>query len=573
MHRRVCWKDRLHVLVVASLISLVGCGPSATVSEEAPSDVELAVTVPAGGSDPGTLPDEETMHPPDILLDADEELRMTLGATSGNIAPVPDDDSDRPVLDDGTVHIDEGNAAVGPEDWRKWPKPDLVLAITGQQHGYIEPCGCTGLANQKGGMMRRYTLFEQVRGMGWEVLPLDAGNQVRRTGRQAAIKLQTAVKGMEEMDYKAIGFGPDDLKLGASELLSLAADDGAGTNPFTTANVEILAPDLVIPFKKLEAGGHVVGVTTVLDRATLGETAVDDDIVIGDAKERAAAVLEKMKEAGCKYNVLLYFGSMEGARELAKSVPGFDLIVAGATFGEPKYKPEVVEGTNTKIVMTGDKGMFVGLVGLYEGQEIKYAKVPLDDSYEDARPMLDLMAGYQNQLKQLGLDGLEVKPVDHTSGVKFVGSQKCGECHTTAYGIWENSAHFEATADIVEPGERSEIPRHYDPECLSCHVTGWNPQEYYPYTSGYLSLEKTPLMTGNGCENCHGPGGAHVAAEEGSGDLSDAEIAAIRDTVKLSLDRARQKCLECHDLDNSPDFHHEGAFEDYWAEVEHYGVD
>jgi len=31
--------------------------------------------------------------------------------------------------------------------------------------------------------------------------------------------------------------------------------------------------------------------------------------------------------------------------------------------------------------------------------------------------------------------------------------------------------------------------------------------------------------------------------------------------------------LECHDIDNSPDFHKEGAFDDYWAEVEHHGLD
>ncbi|MEM6981150.1 MAG: hypothetical protein AAF539_15930 [Planctomycetota bacterium] len=43
--------------------------------------------------------------------------------------------------------------------------------------------------------------------------------------------------------------------------------------------------------------------------------------------------------------------------------------------------------------------------------------------------------------------------------------------------------------------------------------------------------------------------------------------------MQLPLDQARETCMKCHDLDNSPDFHEEGAFEDYWAAVEHYGVD
>ncbi|MFN9938924.1 MAG: hypothetical protein ACK56I_05570, partial [bacterium] len=66
-----------------------------------------------------------------------------------------------------------------------WPKPWAALFLTGQQNGYIEPCGCTGLDNQKGGLNRRDTLLQDIRARGWETIPLDTGNQVRRSGRQA----------------------------------------------------------------------------------------------------------------------------------------------------------------------------------------------------------------------------------------------------------------------------------------------------------------------------------------------------------------------------------------------------
>jgi hypothetical protein len=29
--------------------------------------------------------------------------------------------------------------------------------------------------------------------------------------------------------------------------------------------------------------------------------------------------------------------------------------------------------------------------------------------------------------------------------------------------------------------------------------------------------------------------------------------------------------MECHDLDNSPEFHKPGAFEKYWKQIEHKG--
>jgi hypothetical protein len=69
-------------------------------------------------------------------------------------------------------------------------------------------------------------------------------------------------------------------------------------------------------------------------------------------------------------------------------------------------------------------------------------------------------------------------------GHQFVGSAVCGECHTKAHAIWEKTPHQHATESIVHPKERSEIPRHFDPECLSCHVTGWEPQKYVPFAGG-----------------------------------------------------------------------------------------
>ena len=128
-------------------------------------------------------------------------------------------------------------------------------------------------------------------------------------------------------------------------------------------------------------------------------------------------------------------------------------------------------------------------------------------------------------------------------------------------------------ASVSNPGERSDISRHFDPECLSCHVTGWNPQNYYPYASGYLELQASAHLHGNGCENCHGPGSAHVAAEAEDSGVSQERRDELRLAMQLPLEKARETCMQCHDLDNSPDFHEEGAFEEYWAEVEHYGVD
>ena len=216
--------------------------------------------------------------------------------------------------------------------------------------------------------------------------------------------------------------------------------------------------------------------------------------------------------------------------------------------------------------------MYAGVVGVFENSRrpVVYERVPLDARFKDSNPVMEIFADYQKQLEIEGLDGLGVGSVRHPSGYTYVGSEKCGDCHTQAMAKFVTTPHSHATQSLVKPpNERGKIPRHFDPECLSCHVTGWNPQEYFPYESGYLNLSMVKLHA-VGCENCHGPGSAHVAAEEGDVDVTDSQMEKLQEEMRLSLEKAREShCLQCHDIDNSPEF----EFDSYWKKIEHVGMD
>ena len=84
-----------------------------------------------------------------------------------------------------------------------------------------------------------------------------------------------------------------------------------------------------------------------------------------------------------------------------------------------------------------------------------------------------------------------------------------------------------------------------------------------------MGLAQSAHLVGNGCENCHGPGKLHVDAENGESELSEEAIRNLRKNMRLGLIDAEQKCMECHDLDNSPDFHKPGAFAEYWKKIAH----
>ena len=98
--------------------------------------------------------------------------------------------------------------AVNGEIFVDWPKPDVVLVFSGEQNGYLEPCGCAGLENQKGGLKRRFTFLKQLREKGWNVVAMDLGGQETRSGVQAIRKVDFTYAALVKMGYAVVGFGP-----------------------------------------------------------------------------------------------------------------------------------------------------------------------------------------------------------------------------------------------------------------------------------------------------------------------------------------------------------------------------
>jgi Cytochrome c554 and c-prime len=98
---------------------------------------------------------------------------------------------------------------------------------------------------------------------------------------------------------------------------------------------------------------------------------------------------------------------------------------------------------------------------------------------------------------------------------------------------------------INSPGFGKGLPifdRPASPRCLECHVTYMEALSPDPAENRY---DKDSLVTGIGCEVCHGPGGRHVALHRGGGSSSsDAE--AILNPAHFSRDRQVDMCALCH---------------------------
>ncbi|MEM9411985.1 MAG: multiheme c-type cytochrome [Planctomycetota bacterium] len=470
---------------------------------------------------------------------------------------------------------------------KEMEKPQFALFITGRQFGYIEPCGCTGLFNQKGGLMRRHRVLQLLQKRGWDIIPIDAGNQIRRFGQQPVIKLQHTLNGLTKvMNYAAIGFGPNDLKTPTIDLLQTVSNVADESGPFVSANVDLMGAGLQKQFMLIEKGGKKIGITHVLDNEIIESLKSNDELILKPMEDALNEVIPQL--ANCDLKVLmLRTEKLEIAESVANKFPHFDTLIHTTSAGEPEKLPVKIQVGNhtTSMLQVGTKGMYVGLAGFYDQggkMKMKYERIPLDGRFTDSKSMERVFESYQNELKVLYTSGrlTDIKPRKHPSGFKFVGSQVCFDCHADEFEIWEDGTegdggpHFIATDDIVKPpNHRGNIARHFDPECISCHATGWHPQDMYPYETGFLNLKKDADLHGNGCENCHGPGSEHVRVEqanENGNGIDENRMEQLRLAMRLTLEEAKNEhCGQCHDADNSPDFLKEGAFDEYWEKIEH----
>ena len=445
-----------------------------------------------------------------------------------------------------------------------WPKPQVVIVATGMQMGYIEPCGCSGKENQSGGLSRRHSFLKKLAADGWTVVPLDVGGQVRRFGTQSEYKFQRTADALKTMHYRGIASGDRRSAAAGASAGCAARRQHRGLRLGQCGACSASSRSSSRDFRSSARAKLKLGVT-----AMLGESAQrainNDDIKFKPADEALKEVLPELKKAGCDRLILLAHATQRESVELAKKFPEFDFVITSGGAPEPPREPEIVEGTKTRLDRSRTEGRIRQrdwIVRRSKAADPRFRMVPLELRLGESDEMQQLMATYQDQLQQQGLDGLGIKPAPHPSGRQFVGSKTCGDCHTKAYAVWIKTPHAKSLDTLAN----LKPARQFDPECLSCHVTGWEPQKFYPFQGGYLSLDKTPLLAHNGCENCHGPGSAHVAAENGS--ASDARQGMSLQKSMRAVESA-ETCIQCHDADNSLKF----DFKTYWPKVEHKGKD
>jgi Cytochrome c554 and c-prime len=474
-----------------------------------------------------------------------------------------------------------------------WERPDVVLVLSGEQHGYLQPCGCT--SPQYGGLTRRFNLMHALRQRGWHIVAADLGDINQMTGPQAILKYTYAMKALDLMSYTAVNFGEYECSMPLTEALA----NYSLNNPTPrVVNANLLDRQLGGRFNGTvldwaladKPPGPKVGIFA-LTGPSVEQKVLNRDPAVrfgNDAQKIVLDCLRELKRNKAELSVLLYQGSLKEAMACANfcasalkqhnDLMALDVILCVSSASEPPAVPTMVG--DTMIVEVGHKGRYVGVVGVFRRNkgpapfELKYQLVSIEPKFstpqgqEKGHKLMALMEEYTAELKRddyLAKFKQVPHPVQVTSpNATYAGSVACVNCHAAAFKIWKGSKHAQAYQTLVDA--KNPSLRQYDGECVVCHTVGFG------YKTGFENSSKTASLTDVGCESCHGPASEHVSRPNNKQFQKEINpfkwhgegkpTAAQEHARLLKVDKA---CQTCHNLDNDNDF----QFNLKWPKIVH----
>ncbi|MCX6344752.1 MAG: multiheme c-type cytochrome [Armatimonadetes bacterium] len=447
----------------------------------------------------------------------------------------------------------------------KTPKPtSLVLLYTSSALGQIRSCNCTKF--RFGGYGRELSLLKSIRASKSDVLLIEGGDIVGGEGFQARLKTDVAAQALGMLGYGAIIPGDEDLGMDGSPSIKQFEKKPV---PIICANLYTKEQHLKYsPFKVITSrNGLRVGVMGLMDKSTV-PALLEKTIgyTVTDPKAALAKYLPSLRKQ-CDMVVLVYHGGNASAEKFA-AFKGVDIVLCTHRVDKdilfPSTESNEVDALvdkrgSTYLVKAGTKENWcLGRLDITLGANskptsIKHKLIYLDRRYTEDPIMLKVYNAYSGNVTKAVLteskkflDQAEVilvkrglNPDDMRKRLRkspYATSEACKDCHSEVYEKWSASRHARAIDNLKDTRQE------YDPECVTCHVTGAVTR------NGYVYYKETPELANVQCEACHGPALEHSKSpKKGFGTVDE------------------QTCRSCHTEERNPDF----DYDTYWAKIKH----
>lgn len=398
----------------------------------------------------------------------------------------------------------------------------ITVFLTGNTLGSLKPCGCSG--GQLGGLDRRPAIFDTVPAdtrllidTGFLVKDQSVKDQsVREQSAQDLNKFITIAQSLKYLKYDVVNLTKLDLEMGRETGML-----DSSSKEFITA-YETDEKFHVGIQQKFELNGQIINIA----------------VVSFDPLEMPVDLIKQLfpDEPGeKKVNILILNNYSDEIISSISQLGIVDCLVCPIKSDEPTVVS--APGAKPFVFAVGQYGRHISKLTIQPDADNNF-KFNLDDipvKQEIAQDdyLVNLYKDYQLRIKDANL--LENNSrYGLPDGLKYVGSASCQAvgCHQYEWVTWKANKHSSAYATLEQAGSQ------YDPECVVCHVVG------YDFETGFVSASKTPLLENVGCEYCHGPGSEHNKNPYKN-------KLTVRHTVQEVI---TEVCLKCHVPEHSGDF-------------------
>ena len=405
---------------------------------------------------------------------------------------------------------------------------------------------------------------------GSPLLLLDTGNISDLPTPEGEAKTKSLVDFMGKLGYRTSGVGEQDLARGWDWITELGK---IGKFPFVSGNVVyqrsgepvferfVLLPVNSKEFPAYKGKPFTVGVTAfVRFNPTFLKAAASDNMILANPLDEAKKFLPELRKK-CDFLVILAEMPKDDVHLLARGVKGIDLILAA--YGGLIAGAEEKEG-DTRIVFLGNQGKYLAEIRAMRVEarwETTQTLHYLGTTYPEDPKAAALIAQIMKEINDANRMFAEARPTAPSLAAPaasagggalvqgsaaaaaagrpklFLGSERCGECHAKEYETWKETKHAHAFDILVE--QKAE----FNPECVKCHVTGFQAR------GGFVDAKATPELENVHCESCHGPGASHPDSPAAPYGRTGGEAS----------------CKSCHTGSRSPHF----KFDSYWPKIQH----
>ena len=407
---------------------------------------------------------------------------------------------------------------------------EILIIYTGNLMGELKPCGCDKEEDQ-GGIERRMQYLIDTRKKHLHTLLVDTGDHFKDPTRQGKLKAETLLTATEKMAYDAVALGDKDLVYGAQFLKDRTQ------MPWISGNLKIDKFEPTRSRVKTFTNGLKVGILAVVDPDLFYDHI---DLQIKDPKQTVVSLVTRLRETENPDIIILLTHAKREVALTYLNMEGIDIVINGHIVTESDVIDTVpVQKIRKLFVQSSSRGQKMGELKVIVDQEgnksFSQQMVKLDSSVKFDPEMVKLYEHYNNQIEAMFFENLADKRNISRQSV-YAGETVCKNCHPTEHAVWSKSQHGRAYNTL------REINKAFDPECLVCHVVGFN------LPGGFISEIDTPSLKNVQCEICHGSGQEHVSAPKpgfGSG--------------------AEETCKQCHVKNHSPRFN----YAKYWPKIKH----